>query len=276
VSGSAPWRQRADDALWVVYGGIAQRSDSPGTSGVLGPGPHIPHTVDAFESIGLLDRGDAETWRARLQEERAAIDGDGLRERLHGLLAGLVRAAIAAPDMQAEAWQRLTVVANDLRTLGVLDSDEVHWWMSLPSSSSEAEPLGPIRRATLDRLVRSIPGPPERRRGLRLLTVDLFEDGVCVRLHLARRGRDPDDELRPLPDEIEGAEPLAPRAVQVRLEDDLGTEYLVLGGGGAGGGSGHVDGPVVYEHTLTFTPGVPDGAARLTVRTQESSFEVAL
>ena len=39
------------------------------------------------------------------------------------------------------------------------------------------------RQSQLRRRLRTVPGPPERRNGLRLLSLDIFDDGVCAHVH---------------------------------------------------------------------------------------------
>jgi hypothetical protein len=282
VSDAERWRERVEDVLWIELGSVARRNGSRAITMSRAPGPHEPPSstgvADAFEAIGLLDAASAESWRARLVgPRRPRVTTDELRSRVRAYLAELVRAALAAPSRDDDAWVRPQVVLNDLHAYGLLDQDERHWWFSLLAPGADESPgLPPVEQLLLTRLVRSIPGPPERRRGLRLLSVDLFEDGLCVHLHLARRGRDADDTMRPLPDELEPGLPLASRVLHARVEDDIGTEYLGLGGGGGGGGSGTTDGPYVGGQTQIFRTPVPPGATRLEVASGGVAFTVAV
>jgi hypothetical protein len=287
MTGSEALRQWVDDVLWVELGWIARVTDGRGvTFARTGTGPpRLPSrldVVDAFEAVGLLDSADAEVWRARFVAPAPPFEpSPELRARVSAYLDELVADAHAVrPDN--DAWRRPQVVLNDLRAMGLIDDVDVHRWFSLLAPPDE-HPGGDRPRepddGLLDRFVRCVPGPPERRRGLRLLSVDLFEDGVAVHLHLARNGRDTDGFFRPLPDEIEPGAQFALRRghILASLEDDLGTVYRGLGGGGGGSGSINADGPLVRHHGSAFAPAVPVAATRLNVRVDgDVSFEVEL
>lgn len=278
------FRERVEDALWVEYGMTARRADGSGSSmGFLGPGPHIPPTgleaVAALQAIGLLDEPDVEVWRERILAPRLPFAmTPELRERLHALLARLVREALAG-ERGDEAWFRPQTILNDLRVLGLLDAEEVHWWFSLlsPAHSDENEVYErPEPLARLERFVRCAPGPAERRRGIRVLAADIFEDGVCVHVHVARGGRAGDLGAAPLPDEVEPGEPFGRYEPGLELADDLGTVYRGMSGGGGGGGSEYADGPIVQEHAHTFAGSVPAVATKLFVRLHGLAFMVEL
>jgi hypothetical protein len=282
MSGAEAWRERVDDVLWVELGAAARRSTGASVA-FSGPRPHVPptgfETIDAFEAIGLLDADDATAWREAFgaPDDGVAVS-DELRERLHAYLAELVRAAHDDPGDDV-AWRRVLVILNELRSLGLLDDDDRNWWVPLLGLRPQ-EPLAelarPPARARFERLVRGIAGPAERRRGLRLLSVDIFEDGVCAYFHLARAGRDPDGTMRPLPDELEPLEPMLIYPCIPRLEDDIGTHYRGGTGGGGGSGSRYGDGPCVFTWRGMFDTAVPPHASRLTFRCRELAFEVSL
>jgi hypothetical protein len=286
MTGSQPLQQRVDDVLWAEFGWIARVTDGSGVAFArtgTGP-PRLPtglDVVDAFEAVGLLDSADAEIWRTRLVAPSPPFEwSPEVRARVSEYLAELVAAAHELPR-DDDAWHRPQVVMNDLRALGLIGDDELRQWftrLSPPDEHPGSEPRLEHDARRLDRFVRCVPGPPERQGGMRLLSVDLFEDGVAVHIHLARRGRDADHVFRPLPDEIEpdAARTLRTRPILASLRDDLGTAYLALGGGGGGGGSNHADGPLVRHYGSTFAPAVPSSAKRLTVGMGDGSFEVAL
>ena len=278
------FRERVEDALWVEYGTIARRADGSGSStGFLGPGPHIPPTgleaVAALEAIGLLDVVDASVWRERMLAPRPPLEmTPELRERLHVLLGRLVREALAG-DRGDDAWFRPQTILNDLRALGLLDDEELHWWFSLlsPTPADAGDISGPREPlARLERFLRCVPGPAARRRGIRVLAVDIFEDGVCVHVHVARGGRAGDLGAAPLPDEVEPGASFARYEPGIELEDDLGTSYRGMSGGGGGGGSRYADGPIVQEHAQTFAGEVPAKATKLFVRLLDLTFTVGL
>jgi hypothetical protein len=94
---------------------------------------------------------------------------------------------------------------------------------------------------------------------VRVLTVEMYEDGLVVRYVL------PDFEL-PVVGELD--KPWEP--VDIAVEDDTGTEYEWAGGGG-----GSLDeGP--FRGEVAFTPAVPGDARRLIVRSESGSVELEL
>jgi hypothetical protein len=254
-----------------------------------GTEPDVPvrrvAVVRAFETAGVLSPTDASRWREWFEEASRPLApqvvGDELRRSIDEYLGGLVAAA-HEPSDGSDAWLGAQAAWNDLQAAGVIDDDEVDRWMrKLRGEPSE----GPERTASRampreeflpDRPIRSVVGPPLRRRGVRLIAVDLFEGGVGVRLDLTRRGRDLDGAFRPLPDEVEPNEPLAlDSASRISISDDIGTDYRSSGAGG------HrvaptIDAPLWQRWAAYATPAVPPDARRLSVSWRGVSFEVAL
>jgi hypothetical protein len=280
---SAHWQQRIDDVLRVELGGVVDRTDAPwlySSYSTRPTGAPVPPAgvgaVDAIEQIGLLDPTQADQWRARMAEAarpRPAIEvSPALRARVHDLLGEAVREARAARALGDARPARLSALLDALRRLGLLDDADMRWWSDI-LYAGEPLPFEP----RLERLERSIAGPPERRRGLRILSLDLFDRGVFVRLQIARNGRAEDGLVHPLGDELEPDAPLASQFAVVRLGDDVGTAYRVLGGGGGSGGTARrSDGPFVWHWLMAFAPHVPEGARALVVDVGELQFEVVL
>jgi hypothetical protein len=155
----------------------------------------------------------------------------------------------------------------------------VHWWFSLlsPTLADAGDISGPREPlARLERFLRCVPGPAQRRRGIRVLAADIFEDGVCVHVHVARAGRAGDLGASPLPDEVEPGASFVRYEPGIELEDDLGTPYRGMSGSGGGGGSRYADGPIVQEHAQTFAGSVPTEATKLFVRLLGLTFAVEL
>jgi hypothetical protein len=252
-----PLRQRVDDVLWVELGRIAdERSSHPAAT---------TDAIDALEHIGLLEPADAEMWRGRFAEATTPPDPMELtaevRERLHTYLTTV---------MAEESRDVGAAVLSDMNEFRLLDPAEVSAWYKLLPPAED-------RNVRLVQLERTVIGPAGRRRGARIVTVDLFDHGVAVRMHWARPGRDDTDRFPPLPDELEpGARPVSPLD-RLRLQDDVGTVYRVLGGGGSGGGGPlNWDAPATYVRVDVFAPHVPEAARQLVVRIGESTFEIAL
>jgi hypothetical protein len=274
-----PLRQRVDDVLWAELGVVASRTGPRPTStfGTTRSGAEPPTgyaAIDAFEGIGLLDPGLAAHWRGLFAAAAAAGPGARpeaeLRARVHAYLAELIREGRDAHRRGDGFGAAPTAVLNDLRQLGLLDEEDVRWWFELLLSgvADEAQP----EPTPLERLERRIPGPPERRRGSRVVAVDLFDHGVVVRVHQARAGRDMDV----LPDEQEPDARPCSMFEPILLEDDVGTIYRLLGGGAGGSGSRNSDGPGVSACIGAFAPRVPDAARHLVILVGEARFEVAL
>jgi hypothetical protein len=277
VDAAEVWHERVEDALTVELGLIARRALEPRASS--GPRPGVGG-IAALEAIGLLGAAAAERWRERFADANlpfAPVElDDALRERLYAYLGALARDAAAPAGETDGSLQRLTVALQSFRRVGLLDDDELAWWLGLPrprsGSGSERQLPSPSR---LGPFVRSVPGPPERRRGLRVISVDLFEQGVYARLHLARNGRDEDGGLTPLPDDDGAGGPLVSPRFELLLRDDLGTVYRG-GGRGGGGRSGHVDGPLSFHVERSFAPAVPHGARTLSLYADDLRIAVRL
>jgi hypothetical protein len=273
------WRERVDDVLTVELGLLARRGLEPHAHGFLGPGPYTPPdgrgAIDALAGVGLLGDGDAARWRARFAGAdrpfpRVEPD-DELRGRLHAYLGSLAEQAHADID---DAEARLTTVLRALRRAGLLDDDEVGWWRGLlPVHDELVRPAAP---AALGLLLRSVPGPSWRRRGLRVLTIDLFERGVIVRMHVARNGRDEAGGLSPLHDETSEAAPLASWRHEVLLRDDVGTSYATRGRGESGGRAGHVDGPLSLHLERVYMPATPERAKMLILYADDARIPIRL
>jgi hypothetical protein len=281
------WHERVEDVLTVELGLLARRGISPRTQGVLGPSPEAPPTglgaIEALAGIGLLDAPAAAYWRGRFADadrEFPPIEpGPELRERLHRYLADLLRHANADRNEHLDSSMRLRSVLGDLRRFGLLDDDEAGWWIGLLDARMGPEPDEQHPEPRFERLLRSVPGSPFRRRGLRVLSADLFEDGVVVRMHLARNGRAEDGGVTPLPDEVEPSGRFVSRQYGLLMRDDVGTRYRPAGVGGGGGtlaGSGYGDGPLSFHLERGFAPAVPEAARLLLVYADDIQCAVRL
>jgi hypothetical protein len=137
----------------------------------------------------------------------------------------------------------------------------------------------PPAACALRRRVRTLRGPPERRHGLRLLSLDVFDDGVCVHLHLAREGRADGGGFAALPDEVgSGAIPYEThRPPMLRLEDDRGTPYRwIPQGAGWSSELHHRDGPFARVFTSVHAGMVPPDATVLRLASDRTAFELPL
>ena len=123
----------------------------------------------------------------------------------------------------------------------------------------------PVPQPPVPDFIRSVPGPLEQIElhgvRLRVLSVEMYDVAVEVRW---RAVPDPESDLLGLEewaaDELrrKASRPLVHRLFEFTLRDDLGTDFVPLGGGRRGGGN---------ETTgdSRFHPAVPPGAGRLTL-----------
>jgi hypothetical protein len=159
-----------------------------------------------------------------------------------------------------------------LRELGLLTDDE-HWEWNRRLVDARVElSLEASDAFRGDNLQRVVVGPPERRRGLRVLSVELYGDGALVRWQLVRAGPDYGGELHEPADEVEPVDsPLSP---SFEVRDDLGTGYAVRGGGSKGQDTD--SGDYVAFVTAELTPAVPPDARLLRLESRGTVFEVNL
>lgn len=99
--------------------------------------------------------------------------------------------------------------------------------------------------------LRTLPTTPQPNAKTQLLAIELFEDGLLIH-HTSNQDASPAQETTDAP--LTWPEPTA----EIKLEDDLGTDYYPSGGGGGGG----VD--VIYS-APAFAPAVPEQASVLRI-----------
>jgi hypothetical protein len=217
----------------------------------------------ALEQVGAITAQEAAHWRRRLHE--AATWQEPAREPHSEAVAA--RAAdhletILAPitsSAREGAAACFSAIAAYGQT-GILTAGEALSWRERLRAQLDLEPERPPWCSRHD-LVRVVAGPAERRHGLRITSVELYDDGVVLLWHHACEWSDGPETPRVwnyMDIETAGADELDPHA----LTDDLGTRYSGRGGpdfGINGGGS------VVRFGTSVFTPAVPTRARRLHV-----------
>lgn len=215
----------------------------------------------AMEHVGAISPEEVGVWRERLGEAAAwrepMLDPvpTATHERALAHLEAL--AAPVGPTTREAATGCFSAIAAYEKT-GVLQPTEALAWRERLRAQMDLEPERPPR-CTRRELLRVIPGPPERRHGLRITSVELYADGVVLQWHHARRWEDGPETPRIWSDidiETAGAEELAPRS----LMDDVGTRYIGSTGPDLGVNGG---GWVVRFGTSAFTPAVPPEARRL-------------
>jgi hypothetical protein len=118
-------------------------------------------------------------------------------------------------------------------------------------------------RFTASRFVRAIAAPPQPGAAVQVLAVQLFEDGFYVDSTFDKEERDRRDRGSA----ISGL--LRESGSDVRVEDDLGTEYVASGSGSAGGVR-------VCRATRGFAPAPPAAARVLRITTDSGTVELDL
>jgi hypothetical protein len=111
------------------------------------------------------------------------------------------------------------------------------------------------QRFTATRFVRTIAAPPQPGATVPILAVELFEDGFYV--EYTYDTEPPTFDLEMTAQQLLARE----KDPEVKVEDDLGTEYFESGGGGGGGvrvshsSRGFAPAPPPNAHTLLLTAG---------------------
>jgi hypothetical protein len=213
--------------------------------------------VDVLEAAAVLDAGSAALWRDDFTRAAAghpftAHAPGKLKPVAEALLTELLAAVPDDPDWDLDS-ERFEGAVELLGAIGAVDV--AAWDAKLRERTGEPdhdEELEEIRRlnagGTEVDLTSVIPGPPERRKGHRLVAVLLFADGVSCLID-----KDGEDDFE-WPD--------------WRLTDDLGTQYMQ---GGSGGGD--------RDEHVSFRTAVPGNARWIELthdQDDEIKFEVAL
>jgi hypothetical protein len=252
--------------------------------------------IGALQAVDLLTGDEGVTWRAAfvsalLPGEPAGTEPEEeLRERALSFM--LERAGAGVPDDERHEDTVLRML-DALTELAVLtEEDQIAVQRRLePGDWDDADDetfdehaspgagsgqwimtIGPSNNMNARELRRVLVGPPQRRQGVRVSSVELYDDGVIARWHLAIPEPDYDGRVPELPDEVEPVE--LPRRPEFRLTDDLGTPYE----DGSGGSTGRttVSGVYVAEGRASFYPAVPSEARVLHLVSEGPSFEVVL
>lgn len=244
--------------------------------------------ADALSAVGVVGDGEVERFRRRLEDEIArgpdpepapwAADDELARRarlllesRLTNVARGAVEPGAAADaDSHREAVSQFTRVEVACAACGALSSDELArwherlrevdgghtWWLERERRE---------KRCSLTELRAVVPGDTTRKRGVRIISAELYAEGVLLRWH-SENGMVP-QLVGDRSGSGDGAYPPAP----VSLTDDLATEYLHLHTGQSARSAG---GPVIG--TSTFATAVPEQAVELVAEIWEERLVVAL
>jgi hypothetical protein len=224
--------------------------------------------IEALLAIGAFDADEASEWRGVSSEVAASADVEVGRvvSRAELLLKEAEDAIHAAEDKEAQGM-RAWWLAEALREAGVITGqDEDRWSARFEEAEGidddDDDDLGPRGPQFLE-LLRVVEPPVERIDGVRLTSIELYDDGVIVRWHHTL----PDAEKR----ETFGwdEDPDMPHDIEPDLEDDIGTRYH-LEGASYGGSDSHGWGDWEYGGR------VPHGARTLRLGRDQTEWQIGL
>ncbi len=224
--------------------------------------------------LGVLSADEAQEWHARFEHAARPLlpAGPEMRARAAKLLERELEAQPSAPAL--ERREHFTEMLRALLEIGAVGWDEESDWMERLEATVPKPPVtyAPLYQARELRAVAV--GPADRLGGLRITSVELFDDCLIVRWHLVVE-EDHDWQGRVFPADHGGdlAETHGPNA----LADDLGTSYAAT----------PIDSmdldwlrlrqqPEVLPGASVFLPQVPDGARRLSISCPAGNFEIDL
>jgi hypothetical protein len=259
-----------DDALTLLLAqqqgsiaGLTYVSDKAVAEGLATMAVSSDASVDAYLEAGLIDAHHAAWWRARFRQALKLELGarvepvDGLAENVGEILARELPA-------QGESRVRFLSFLRAYELVGALTRDESADWrarIATPPVDGAPPPAPPPSLFRGDELIEVLAGPDERRRGVRVASLELYTDSVIVRWHL-------------LPSQAfaEAGDPAPALDMNAELTDEAGTAYT------------RVDTPYDDSHEALaasvvfgfsrFAPAPPASARTLTVRLLGESFAI--
>jgi hypothetical protein len=224
-------------------------------------GAALHAALTTYAELELVGEQDAAVWReaAEGRSGRPAQPGRSSPQALAMLERRWAELETAGdPEDEAAARQRVWNGLFAVTLAGALSRDDARSWSwRIDEQRAGADPtahrLLKVRRETrLDDLRRVIAGPARGASGFTVLSAEIFADAIA--LHWRRR--------------VGLREPFDPSVVS--LDDDVGTDYLVLGAGGSGGDEDQTG-------TVVFSPAPPPDAKRVrVVATAGDEFELTI
>jgi hypothetical protein len=265
-------------ALRWLHGHLRAQRNKAAAGRITQDDPEIEAATDgriiAMEHAGAISSKEAAIWRERLRQAATWRDPvrttqePAVRDRAIAHLDELVTpVSPTSPEASRPCFSALAAY----EATGIFTPEEALGWREQLRALMDLEPERPPR-CTRHNLRRVVAGPPLRRRGLRITSVELYADGVVLQWHHARRWMEGPETPRIWSDfDIEMA--TTDELGEVSLTDNVGTLYQ---GGGApelgvkGGGS------IVHFGSASFTPAVPPDAWRLKARIRDDEIDVDL
>jgi hypothetical protein len=252
-----------------------------------------PHEAElrAYVTVGALTRAEAAEWQRRFARAESVVelaDGDvgtpQTRARANDLLEDLFEQLGPNPEQSdADASRRFHAALTALTHVGVLSAREQDDWYARvrPASKGPLRPPEPPRYRA-DELHHVLAGPPERRGGLRVTSVELYADCVTLCWHRVLSPAEVDarekfDEYRDFPNAL--IEANKRWGADFQLRDDRHTPYECVAGGPVGLhciGQVEDGSPTPVWGFATFIPQAPEGATRLRATNGADRFVVSL
>lgn len=228
-------------------------------------------TLMALEHVGAISAEERAWWSDRLWAAASWRDPpfEPAADVVARALAHVEELAAPVSASHRDGAQRCFAAIAAYRRIGVLGDDEAQALRDDVRARMGLDPERPPR-CSRRRLDRVLAGPATRVQGLRVTSVELYDDGVLLQWQNAwpMPGGDPTPRVWNDVD-IEVDETPFP----YRLADDLGTRYL--GGGGSDYGI-NGGGWCIRFGSSSFTPAVPAEARRLTAPVAGHAIEIEL
>ncbi|MGH2959087.1 MAG: hypothetical protein ACRDKE_05740 [Solirubrobacterales bacterium] len=232
----------------------------------------------AIEALKLADPAESDRWASLVPERGVRKSFDSSDAAIVARAEAKLRELGRRYESNDAAQREFHMIVSALRGLELVEEAQIARWYDelivreepAPSVDGTFTRLYGLTGLELGRFVRLIAPPVERRRGLRINTIEVFEQAIAIRWnHVApEAGYDgtlawPSDESEEIVSEID---------LDASLTDDVGTDYGPEFGGSSSSRS--EDGAVVSQGVDVRSPAAPSAATLLTYR--RSGFDLAI
>lgn len=234
--------------------------------------------VQAFVDLGVIDGDALHDWSERFERASQALEPVSVKSRARAV--ELLERELARTARAGETFDRLGPREPFLAKLqALLETGHIDWgdrnaWLEKLDEVAPEAPSCPSAQSYDGAELRAVIVGPERRLGgLRINSVEVYDDCVIVRWHLVA---DADDDWRAHVAAPDHANDLARAHGPRSLEDDLGSAYSLGPPGSFGMWSVlYLDQrPAVLPGASAFTPGPPTAATRLSIACAAGAVEL--
>lgn len=247
-----------------------------------GPNPGWDQAVALIRALEIADDQEIERWAKFAAADDPLAEQVGVRtraeviERFEARLRDLGKTA-----EDDEAHMRLFhALVHEARNIELVDHERIRHWFDhfIVRAPDPDASKGTLRVSLggsdteLGTIERSIAPPRERKRGLRVDAIEIYEGGLVIRWQHLRPERSYSGELSWPADEVESI--LSPLPHQLEISDDCGTDFSFSTGGSRGGRTD--DGAALSFGTSIYEVRPDPGASRLLIKSAELHFEVDL